>query len=79
MPSILGMQNISIFFDRQLSALASELNYNLTSDEIDIYLNSLGQYGLKKFAEACLCFREDGYVPGNFPSIAEFERKIKTL
>lgn len=67
------MQETAMLFERQINSLASELGYPLTLVEIQLYVTKLQQYGLKKFATACLEFRQLGYKYGSFPSIEEFE------
>jgi hypothetical protein len=71
------ISELKSLFERQLTNLAHELDYNLASVELELYLTKLGQFGLRRFAEACLEFRVSDYPKGVFPSIDEFERIIR--
>ena len=70
---------ISLKIDRLFKSLAAECQYQITEDEIAIYVEYLSRYGLEKVCEACLVLTETGEPRNVFPSVFEMERVILSL
>jgi len=73
------MQDQFYSIDRVFRQLASDLNYDISCEEISTYLQSLQSVGLVKLADCCHEFCEEGRPAGSFPSIKEFVRKIEEM
>lgn len=68
---------MDVMFEKQIRDLAEHFKYQLTYEEISLYLKDLGHFGISSIVCACIVFKnENEYCSGGFPSIMEFERLI---
>lgn len=73
------MAELRMLFEKQLNALASELGHKIAQVELDLMIEKLGHFGLRRLSEACLILREQAVPNGQFPTIAEFEDVIHSF
>lgn len=82
MEDVLNVKQIvelRMLFEKQLNALACELGYKIPQVELDLMIEKLGHYGLRRLAEACLILRERAVLGGEFPTIADFQDVIQSF
>lgn len=71
------MQDHYSAIDRMFRQLAGELQYEISCEELSMYLRSLETYSFVSLSNACMKFASEERPQGTFPSVSEFERKMK--
>lgn len=72
--------NIDQILHRLFHTLADEHEYDITEDEIGVYIATLARYGFPKIKEAVLSLIATSDVRSNvFPSVFELEKVILNL
>lgn len=73
------MADLFSVLERHFLSLAEDLNYHLSTGEIEVYVRELSSLGLKKLATTLLAVREEKRPSGTFPTILEIRRTAESL
>jgi DNA-binding MarR family transcriptional regulator len=70
------MQTTKTILDRLLLMLAGDLGYTMSDEELSLYTEHLGSFGLKPVRLAILDILAEKRPRGTFPPISEFRRHL---